>query len=191
MVRHQYDQKIKNENLRHAVKVALFFPFDEKRSFLSLQNKIEQILNDEYCHYKLTKQQKDFISDVINIVKLDMQKYENTNPFLDIIAVGIHDIWKNKFSITSREQFELKRFDILAKIKTKNFIIISKHTYVLHNGKYMIMQGDGVVEVSKDYIIDQNIPSYEDINGKKLFDYTHERFIKELETLNTLYTKSN
>lgn len=191
MVRHQYDQKIKNENLRHAVKVALFFPFDEKRSFLSLQNKIEQILNGEYCHYKLTKQQKDFISDVINIVKLDMQKYENANPFLDIIAVGIHDIWKNKFSITSREQFELKRFDILAKIKTKNPIIISKHTYILHNGKYMIMQGDGVVEVSKDYIIDQNIPSYEDINGKKLFDYTHERFIKELETLNTLYTKSN
>lgn len=191
MVRNQYNQKSINGNQKQVVKVALFFPFDAIRPFLSLQNKVEQILNNEEKHYKLTKQQNDFISDVINVTKLDMKKYENDNPFLDIIAIGIHDVWKNKFSITSREQFELKRLDVLAKIKTNNPIIISKHTYVIHNGKYMIMHGNGVIEVSKDYILNHNIPSYEDIKGKNLFDYTHKRFIKELENLNVLYIKSN
>lgn len=55
MVRNQYNQKSKNEKLKQVVKVALFFPFDAKRPFLSLQNKIKQILNNEEDYYKLTK----------------------------------------------------------------------------------------------------------------------------------------
>lgn len=180
MIRNENNRRKKKDYLKHIIKLTLFFDYLEKESCFDYLLKVvnKTLTNELESKYDLLNEfNKNLIEDIVTVYSLDMKLYEDEDPFNDIVAIGIFDLFPNKFSITNRELYETKCFN-----KDKR-TIISKNTYIKEDGRFFMYSEEGNKEVSLTYIQSNNIPSFDEIKGTNIYDYSHNSFYNKINEL--------